>query len=221
MVILLFALALAGKGYSQVSYYRDANDSWEGSNDYEFNRINRGDYGMTLDGVFIKNDIGIDRYYEVSPDTTDNPVKFPFWIKGIGPQNDSLRVEAGMKDADINVGGVKCDMGLYHLRYSKPRYRLLSLEEVRRKYFPKLKGNVVYMINKFFIMTNANLYKLDEDFIHHVELVDSKDFDALRHNRRFHVLRIFTRPAHNQITGMGRGYDLEKILDWHEFLYAF
>lgn len=73
-------------------FYHDANDSWEGSNDYEFNRINRGDYGMTLDGVFIKNDIGIDRYYEVCPDTTDNPIRFPFWIKGIGTRNDSLRV---------------------------------------------------------------------------------------------------------------------------------
>ena len=216
LAVLLFALVAASEGYSQVSYYRDANDSWEGSNDYEFNRINRGDYGMTLDGVFIKNDIGIDRYYEVSPDTTDTPVRYPFWIRGIGSRNDSLRVEAGTKDADINVGGVKCDMGLYHLRYSKQRYRLLSLDEVRRKYFPKLKGDVVYMINKFFIMTNADLYKLDEDFIHHVELVDSKDFDALKHNGRFHVLRIFTRTAHNQVTGMGRGYDLEKALDWYE-----
>lgn len=171
---LLLALVVANAGYSQVSYYHDANESWESSNDYEFNRISRGDYGMPLDGVFIKNDIGIDRYYEVCPDTTDNPVRYPFWIKGIGAQNDSLHIEACMKDGGINVGGVKCDMGLYHLRYSKPRYRLLSLEEIHRKHFPKLKGNVVYMINKFFIMTHADLYKIDEDFIHQWNLLTQR-----------------------------------------------
>ncbi len=51
---LLLALALASGGYSQVSYYRDTNDSWEENNDYEFNRKNRGDYDITLRHVHKK-----------------------------------------------------------------------------------------------------------------------------------------------------------------------
>ena len=66
----------------------------------------------------------------------------------------------------------------------------MSLEDIRKKDFPDVKGNVVYMINKFFIMKDVDLYKLDDDFIQHIELVESKDIEALKNNKPFTIIRI-------------------------------
>ena len=83
----------------------------------------------------------------------------------------------------------------------------MSDDELRRKIYPDVKGDFLYMINKLFIMTDADYYKLDLDFIQHVELVNSKNIDVLKNRKPFHILRIFTKNMHNLSVGYSEWYD--------------
>lgn len=69
----------------------------------------------------------------------------------------------------------------------------ISLEDIRNQYFPKVNGNIIYMINQFFITKDAKSYKLDKDFIDRCELIPSSDFEALSNKEDFSIIRIFTK----------------------------
>ncbi len=56
----------------------------------------------------------------------------------------------------------------------------MTLEEIKEKYCPEVKKmfpkgdvKVQYMINKFFIRRDIDLYKIAEDFIYRVEVLPS------------------------------------------------
>lgn len=173
-----------------------------------------------LDGVFVLSKIGVDmRCADISYDGTLNGRSvFPLWVKGIGDRGDSVYVRNSDCEVDPDgyvrrgserfpyrsLGKLKCTGNIEFIRYRKENYTLLSLREIREKYFPTVKGDVVYMINKHFVACRDEYYKLDADFIHHVELVDSRDFESLRGRRPFHILRIFTRTRHNERVAHGR-----------------
>ena len=53
------------------------------------------------------------------------------------------------------------------------------------------------MINKFFILRDQDLYKVDKDFIYNVEVVNLKKCDVLKRGKAFNVIRIFTKTHHN------------------------
>lgn len=205
MVLLLPSLCRA-----QITYFVEANSKLEADNDFWFNDVgNRGGEGIVLDGVFIKSGIGIDWHLVENADTSLCPVRYPVWIKGVGNRNDSVWLACSpgkTKEGYVMIGGMKCSI-LSFFHYMKEDYKLVSLEDIRKKDFPDVKGNVVYMINKFFIMKDVDLYKLDDDFIQHIELVESKDIEALKNNKPFTIIRIFTRSLHNRMTGFSSFYD--------------
>lgn len=205
LLFLCITLAVLGTCKAQYNYFIDPNSAEERYNDYQFN--NRRD--VVLDGVYIKNGIGIDWHQVQRADTSMYPVRYPCWIRGIGSRNDSLFLEcrpSETKEKYVMIGGTKCRyLTFYH--YMKENYKLVSLEDIRREYMPDYKGKVVYMINKFLIMNDADLYKLDDSFIQHIEYVDSKDIDALKNSEPFKIVRIFTRSLHNRMTGFLNMYD--------------
>lgn len=177
----------------------DSEERDEAQTDYQLNAIGKkAKYAITLDSVFMPNTLGIDMHYVVSPDTLGIPIKYPFWVRGIGKANDSLLVHGDpwFDNVPIMFGKYKC-RGLANYRYLKKNYRLMTLDEVREEYCPWLKGDVVYMINKFFIMADEEYYKIDSDYILCIHVVKSKDIDALKNRKPFTILKILTKTRHN------------------------
>ena len=199
--------------YSQEKIFGDINSQYDGWSDNCFNRLYpTAKTLVVVDGVSVKSEIGFDYRYLVNLDTTDTPVKYPMWVHGVGKANDSVYVESpDVFDDDkgkgyLMVGSMKCKyMEVY--RYEKEDYTLVTLDELRRKIYPDVKGDFLYMINKLFIMTDADYYKLDLDFIQHVELVNSKNIDVLKNRKPFHILRIFTKNMHNLSVRDSEWYD--------------
>lgn len=187
----------------------DPNDSDGGVTSNGFNRLYPTMKVIdVVDGYVVKSTIGLDSRYLKCLDREPDYAKYPVWLKGIGERNDSIYVESedvfesedDFKDGYIKLSGKKCeDLSFY--TYNKKNYTLVSLDEIRHKYYPKLKGDVVYMINKHFIMNYVDLYKVDPDFILRVELVCSKDIAGLKSRRKFHVVRIFTKNVYNTSVG--------------------
>ncbi len=222
-IIAACALCLAGtssvnaqiiKNFYEI--YQDPNDSWDTEWTYTFNRLTPSSKNVdVVDGILVKSTIGLDRRYLVDTDTTDTPVRFPMWVKGVGNNNDSVYVAKNPdmiedENAYVMFGSMKCNGGVDVYRYTKENYRLISLDEVKRKYYPNLKGDVLYMINKHFIMVHADLYKVDETFINHIELISSEHIDVLKDRKPFWILRIFTKTDRNNLAEIPNGLGLDK-----------
>lgn len=185
--------------YAQLSeeYKNDPNDAYAGYSDRGFMELTES-HLCVVNGVVVKSDIGLDRRYlePVEP-------QFPMWIKGIGSRNDSVYIESRdvfdktKGPGYVMIGNVKC-YGMNFYTYKKKGCKLMSLDEYRRKYYPQLKGDVVYMINKFFIMKDVDLYKIDVHFVMSSEVMNSKYFDAIKRRRKFRIMRIFTQNVHNR-----------------------
>ena len=97
---------------------------------------------------------------------------------------------------NYTIGGRRVT-GIYNFTSLKGHVELLTLEEIRQKYCPMVKKPYVFMINKFFILRDQDLYKVDKDFIYNVEVVNSKDFKVLGKMKKFTIIRIFTKTHHN------------------------
>ena len=68
-----------------------------------------------------------------------------------------------------------------------------TLDEIRKQHFPNVSGDVVYMINTFFVTKDAQSYKLDKNFIDRCELLQSSEFDIFKDKMQFSIIRIFTK----------------------------
>ena len=157
----------------------------------------------TLNGEFVgPHGIGIDHYaYEVELDTR-NGLKHPFVVKGIGRDNDSLVVD---KMLSFDTGPGYYIRGHYISRFinyvTSEDVHLMTLEEIKEKYCPQVKKNekVLYMINKFFIIEDVDLYKIAEDFIFKVETLYSGFLFPISSciEEDFFIIRIFTLTHHN------------------------
>lgn len=179
---------------------KDKNHRFEGSTDISFNSILDACY--TLDGEYVgPHPIGIDQYaVEITNAFNVTPgLRIPFTVYGIGIECDSLCIdmmphqEEGKK---YFIGGH--DVWFFvNYKSLKGKVELMTLDEIRQKYCSGVEGPVVFMINKFFIMRQPELYKVDKDFIYKVEVVCSKDIDVLKDLGRFTIIRVFTRTHHN------------------------
>lgn len=74
---------------------------------------------------------------------------------------------------------------------------LVTLDEVKKALYPNLKEPILFMINKFFITHDEDLYRIDRNFIMKVELLNSSDISALKLFPTFTIIRIFTWTPHN------------------------
>ena len=174
---------------------KDRNTSMEESTDSTFNNYN---FAYVVNGIFMRSLIGIDQNkMKVTWDYT-----YPVVIRHIGKGDDSLLIKQNpLRDPDYPNGTIKLrDMRLrdvHFLTYSGNSH-FMTPDDVRQKYCPHAKGPYLYMINKFFIMHDEDLYKIDPDFIQSVESFPSKDISLLREGyKKFTVVRIFTKTLHN------------------------
>ena len=68
-----------------------------------------------------------------------------------------------------------------------------TLQEIQKSRYPDVTGPVMFMIESYFIMTDAQSYKLDADYISKCVLLHSTDFDAFKDQPPFYIIRVFTK----------------------------
>lgn len=170
---------------------RDINEIREIESDIEFNASTSG---VIVNGMFIKDDIGIDLYETEGLGRSMLPTP-PFWLKGIGIECDSMYVGIQCSDT-ISVRGMPVTHFPCYI-YKKDNVKWVTLNEVRKEFCPDVEGTIIYMINKFFITKYVDLYKLDRDYILNVETVDSKEFEMPKDFPPFTIIRIFTKTRSN------------------------
>ena len=80
-----------------------------------------------------------------------------------------------------------------------------TLQEIQKSRYPDVTGPVMFMIESYFIMTDAQSYKLDADYISKCVLLHSTDFDAFKDQPTFYIIRVFTKRERFDSTGIVRG----------------
>lgn len=191
-VLLACALAFASFANAQYRVVHDPGEQFEYMTDYQWNNWNRG---FIVGGVFVKNSIGV-----YTAGLKEKYIKYPLTIRGVGVENDSVVVEKDPRDTEqnyVSIKGFHCTQFTNYEPNDPYSGELRTLEEVRKRYCPEVKGKVVYMINKFFIMEHEDLYKVTPGYIYKVEKVKSTDIKVLSDLPEFTVIRIFTKTPHN------------------------
>ena len=80
-----------------------------------------------------------------------------------------------------------------------------TLQEIQKSRYPDVTGPVMFMIESYFIMTDAQSYKLDADYISKCVLLHSTDFDSFKDQPPFYIIRVFTKRERFDSTGIVRG----------------
>ena len=73
----------------------------------------------------------------------------------------------------------------------------MTLEDIKKKYFPEAKGRCIYTVNKFIIPNREKLYKFDPEFIYRVEMTESTDIETLKDLPEFSIIRILKKKKNN------------------------
>lgn len=204
LVFLFFATVLQSSGQYWLHNEHHPDEEQEYMTDYQWNYWPRG---FLLDGRFVKNSIGLPMDYLKGEDAS-----YPLTITQIGSNNDTLIINRSPKYTDsgyVSINGFKCTK--FTNCMPPPGISLLSLEDVRKRFCPDVKGTVVYMINKFFIMEFEDLYKLLANNIYKVETVRSRDIKALANLPEFTIVRIFTCTPHNMFPNQLGRYPAKQL----------
>ena len=141
---------------------KDRNTRIEEATDLEFNYDKNA---FVVNGVFMRDLIGIDQNnMNITWDFT-----YPVVVRHIGKGDDSLVIKKDpLDDPDFRSGTIKLrNMRLRNIiffTYSGNSH-FMTPDDIRQKYCPQAKGPYLYMINKFFIMRDEDLYMIDPDFI--------------------------------------------------------
>ncbi len=158
--------------------------------------INRTPYAVLIDGNrFVGNAIGINvdsvTYVRKSAD------RYPLVIRDINGKGDSVVVSQDPQQQPVVINGQEYT-GLWFLQLKNAKdVRLLSLPQIREKYFPDLQGPCLFMIDRFVITGNVENYKVDENFLYRLSVVPSADISSLQGGPQFSVVRIETRRTAN------------------------
>ena len=191
-VLLACALAFASFASAQYRVVHDPGEEFEYMTDYQWNSWNRG---FIVGGVFAKNSIGV-----YTAGLKEKYIKYPLTIRGGGAENDSVVVEKDPRDTEqnyVSIKGFRCMQFTNYEPDDPYSGELRTLEQVRKRFCPEVKGRVIYMINKFFIMEHEDLYRVTPGYIYKVEKVKSTDIKVLSDLPEFTVIRIFTKTPHN------------------------
>ena len=165
----------------------DVNCMIERATDTQFNDSSTG---YCVAGIFTRSLIGIDMF-KAKPVTAT----FPTVMRGIGIEGGAVKLKRSPKERPVKIRGMKFrDIQFYSYTGNT---HLATPADIRRKFCPDAQGPYLYMINKFFLMHDEDLYRIDPDFIQSIETFPSTDINLLRGEKPFTVIRIFTKTPHN------------------------
>ena len=142
------------------------------------------------DNIFAKSEVGID---PKSVERVIKEIKLPLVIRDINDRHDSLVVT----QYPFTINGVEYDYAVQIELKNFKDIHWASLEDLKEKRFPDLKGPYVFMIDRNFITHDVASYKIDENFVYDMQVVPSADFESPQGLPAFSVIRIFTRTPAN------------------------
>lgn len=134
--------------------------------DFDFNRPKNACY---INNVFVKDFIGFD----------------------MGKNSSVSYLSKKSLEKPIIINGIEYYGKTVATCEKKINY--ITLSEIQQKKYPDVTGTVIFMIDNYFIMTDIDSYKLDEDFISKCELLPSKCFDVFKNQSVFSIIRVFTK----------------------------
>lgn len=140
--------------------------------------------------VFAKSEVGID---PKSVERVIKEIKLPLVIRDINDRHDSLVVT----QYPFTINGVEYDYAVQIELKNFKDIHWASLEDLKEKRFPDLKGPYIFMIDRNFITHDVASYKIDENFVYDMQVVSSADFESPQGLPAFSVIRIFTRTPAN------------------------
>lgn len=181
------------------------------------------DHGFIVNGTFIGMvPVGLD------PDKIpENGWRQHYLDSRPVPRDGSSRPLWERQPMDTIVNGQRVRlMGVWEARTEQP-VLWLTLEQVRAKYLPQVKGKCAYTIDKFIIPGNDSLYRIDADYIYRVEAMKSTCIHALADQPPFTFVRIFTRAFDRRLACMGepgrthpRQEPIEERRNWNASLFV-
>lgn len=198
---LLFAQQYAPQYYTEYepSNGRTKNHVYEYAPD---NFLAIRSIGNCIDGVFVGPvmlGVDCDSLKEFDDGWIENN-EYPFMVKGIGYNNDSLLINRYVDHPDTVFDGVPFKFNIILNRKSYKNGKKIdwmTLEDIKKKYFPEAKERCIYTVNKFIIPNREKLYKFDPEFIYRVEMTESTDIETLKDLPEFSIIRIFTKTKNN------------------------
>ena len=199
--ILLFAQQYAPQYYTEYepNNGRTKNHVYEYAPD-KFLAIRS--IGNCIDGVFVGPvmlGVDCDSLKEFDDGWIEDN-EYPFMVKGIGYNNDSLLINRYVEHPDTVFDGVPFKFNIILNRKSYKNGKKIdwmTLEDIKKKYFPEAKERCIYTVNKFIIPNREKLYKFDPEFIYRVEMTESTDIETLKDLPEFSIIRIFTKTKNN------------------------
>ncbi len=181
------------------------------------------DHGFIANGTFIGMvPVGLD------PDKIpENGWRQHYLDSRPVPRDGSSRPLWERQPMDTIVNGQRVSLlGVWEARTEQP-VLWLTLEQVRAKYLPQVKGKCAYTIDKFIIPGNDSLYRIDADYIYRVEAMKSTCIHALADQPPFTFVRIFTRAFDRRLACMGepgrthpRQEPIEERRNWNASLFV-
>lgn len=181
------------------------------------------DHGFIVNGTFIGMiPVGLD------PDKIpENGWRQHYLDSRPVPRDGSSRPLWERQPMDTIVNGQRVSLlGVWEARTEQP-VLWLTLEQVRAKYLPQVKGKCAYTIDKFIIPGNDSLYRIDADYIYRVEAMKSTCIHALADQPPFTFVRIFTRAFDRRLACMGepdrthpRQEPIEERRNWNASLFV-
>ena len=181
------------------------------------------DHGFIVNGTFIGMvPVGLD------PDKIpENGWRQHYLDSRPVPRDGSSRPLWERQPMDTIVNGQRVSLlGVWEARTEQP-VLWLTLEQVRAKYLPQVKGKCAYTIDKFIIPGNDSLYRIDADYIYRVEAMKSTCIHALADQPPFTFVRIFTRAFDRRLACMGepgrthpRQKPIEERRNWNASLFV-
>ena len=87
---------------------------------------------------------------------------------------DSIVVEAAPSEKNpVVINGIPYSDIVNYVQEKEAEW--VTLEDIKKLYFPKVTGKCLYMVNKYFITKDWESYRLDKDFILKVEALPSSE----------------------------------------------
>ena len=118
--------------------------------------------GNCIDGVFVGPvmlGVDCDSLKEFDDGWIEDN-EYPFMVKGIGYNNDSLLINRYVEHPDTVFDGVPFKFNIILNRKSYKNGKKIdwmTLEDIKKKYFPEAKGRCIYTVNKFIFKINFDV----------------------------------------------------------------
>lgn len=171
------------------------------------NDLSKDLFAYVLNGYYIGPlPIGIDKdsLSESGPGPFTDSIEYPMMVRGIGQNEDSLLLERPAKDpfCTLVLDGKPAEVFVCNSKASYKNGKKIdwvTLDDIRRSYYPEVKGKCIYTVDQFIIPNKEQYYKFDPDMILRLNKLESHTIEALKDLPPFTIIRVWTKTPRNYL----------------------